>query len=273
MRTRAFSVIVIIIVTWLGTGVSGKGIGKPVKAPKVVLISVYDNYKVNPGLKADWGFGSVIKTPEEILLFDTGGNSKILTSNLSKMGIDTKSISKVVISHIHRDHVGGLEGFLEKNSDLTVFIPSSFPSSIKDMIIDKGAELVCNNRSRQISKYIYLTSELYGPPMEQSLIVDSKRGLIIVTGCAHPGIVNIVEETKEMFPDEGVYLVLGGFHLSGASDYQLKGIISDFRRLKVRKVAPSHCSGDRCRQLFQQEYGKDFIENGVGKVIEIKDSK
>ncbi|HMB32299.1 MAG TPA: MBL fold metallo-hydrolase [Desulfohalobiaceae bacterium] len=273
MKVKVFSFLLIIVVTLTGTWGSGQELGNAIKVPKVVLISVYDNYMVNRGLKADWGFGSVIKTPKEVLLFDTGGNSKILISNLSNMGIDAKSISKVVISHIHRDHVGGLEGFLEKNSEVTVFIPSSFPSLIKDMIIDKGAELVCNSRARQISKNVYLTSELYGPPMEQSLIVDSKRGLIIVTGCAHPGIVNIVEETKEMFPDEGIYLVLGGFHLSGATDYQLKSIISDFRRLKVGKVAPSHCSGDRCRQIFQQEYGKDFIETGVGKVIEIKGNK
>ena len=80
----------------------------------------------------------------------------------------------------------------------------------------------------------------------------------------------MIEKTKEMFPDQNIYLTLGGFHLSEVSDSELRSIIKDFRELGVQKTAPCHCSGDRCRELFKEEYGDNFIGNGVGKVINIE---
>jgi len=231
--------------------------------PKITLISVYDNYQINPDLETDWGFATVIKTPKEIILFDTGGNSKILLSNMEKLGINPFSIKKIVISHIHSDHLGGLEGFLEKNSNVTVFIPSSFPQSIKDMIIQKGTKFVEISAPRKISDFVYTTGELYGPPEEQSLIIDSKKGLIVITGCAHPGIVNIVKRAKELMKRDKVYLVLGGFHHPPLS------CVKEFRKLQVEKVAPSHCTGDLVREVFRKEYRENFIEYGVGKIVKI----
>jgi len=232
--------------------------------PEITLISVYDNYQVNPELKTAWGFATLIKTPEELILFDTGGNSEILLFNMEKLGIDPLSISKVVISHIHGDHLGGLGGFLEKNNNVSVFVPSSFPEAVKNMVVQKGAELVEISAPRKISDFVYTTGELYGPPEEQSLIIDSKKGLIVITGCAHPGITSIVKKAKELMKKDGVYLVLGGFH------YPPLSCVEEFKELKVEKVAPSHCTGDSAREAFRKEYGKDFIEYGVGKVIEVR---
>ena len=230
---------------------------------EITLISVYDNYQVRSDLKASWGFATVIKTPKDMILFDTGGSSEILLFNMEKLNIDPLSIRKVVISHIHGDHVGGLEGFLEKNSNVTVFIPASFPQSIKDMIVNKGAEFVEISGPMEISDSVYSTGELYGPPVEQALIVDSEKGLIVITGCAHPGIVKIVKKAKELMGKE-VYLVVGGFHHPPVS------VVEELRELGVKKVAPSHCTGDRVREAFKEEYKEDFIEYGVGKIIEIK---
>ena len=203
------------------------------------------------------------KTPQELILFDTGGNSEILLSNMEKLGINPASVKKVVVSHIHGDHVGGLEGFLERNSNVTVFIPSSFPQSIKNMITQKGAKLVEISAPGKISDFVYTTGELYGPPKEQSLIIDSKKGLVIITGCAHPGIVNIVKKAKELMKKDKLYLVLGGFHHPPIS------CVKEFKELGVEKVAPSHCTGDLVREAFKREYEEDFIEYGVGKIIEI----
>ncbi|MFC2087034.1 MBL fold metallo-hydrolase [Bacteroidota bacterium] len=232
--------------------------------PDIVLISVFDNYMINPDLETEWGFGSVIKTQEETILFDTGGDADILLSNMQKMNIDPTSIDKVIISHVHGDHVGGLAGFLEKNNNVTVFIPASFPNHIKKMIITKGAEFIEISDVTKISGFIYSTGELPGPPIEQSLIIDSKKGIIVITGCAHPGIAKIIEKAKKMIENEDVYLVTGGFHHPPIS------VIKKFRELGVKKVAPSHCSGDHVREAFSQEYKADFIEYGAGKIIEIK---
>ncbi len=231
--------------------------------PEITLISVYDNYQVDPRLKTAWGFATIIETPKELILFDTGGDSEILLSNMEKLGINPLSVKKIVISHIHSDHVGGLEGFLERNSNVTVFIPSSFPQSIKSMIIQKGARLAEVSAPREISDFIYTTGELYGPPAEQSLIIDSRKGLVIITGCAHPGIVNIVKRAKELMKRDKVYLVLGGFHHPPVS------CVKEFKELQVEKVAPSHCTGDLVREAFREEYKENFIEYGVGKIIRI----
>lgn len=239
------------------------------ETPGVKLTIIYDNNLYDPRLEAVWGFSCLIEGLEETILFDTGGDSQTLLSNMEKLGIDPAIVDNVVISHVHFDHIGGLSGFLDKNSNVTVYLPKSLPGGIKDDVKNHRAKLVEVSGPMKIYKGVYSTGELYGPPKEQSLVINSKKGLIVITGCAHPGVVNIVKKAKEMFPDENVYLVLGGFHLTGASDSQLRDIIKDFRELGVQKAAPCHCSGDRCRELFKEAYGEGFIEAGVGKRLEI----
>lgn len=137
---------------------------------------------------------------------------------------------------------------------MKVYIPTSFPDSIREEIKSYNAEYKDIKETEEISNEVYSTGELGTWIKEQSLVIDSEKGLVVITGCAHPGITKIVEKAKDMFSQKQVYLVLGGFHLSGSSDSVLKEIISDFKRLGVQKVAPCHCSGDRCRELFREEY-------------------
>jgi 7,8-dihydropterin-6-yl-methyl-4-(beta-D-ribofuranosyl)aminobenzene 5'-phosphate synthase len=131
------------------------------------------------------------------------------------------------------------------------------------MIKNKGGKFVDISGAIEISDSIFTTGELHGPPKEQSLIINSKRGLVVITGCAHPGVVNIVKEAKDLMKKE-VYLVVGGFH------HPSMAVVKKFRELGVKKVAPSHCTGDSVREAFKEEYKEDFIEYGVGKIIEIK---
>lgn len=236
---------------------------------KITLITIYDNYQADPRLKTGWGFSCLIKIRDKNILFDTGADSETLLFNMEKKEIDPKEINLIVLSHIHGDHVGGLEGILKRNGKVKVYIPTSFPDSLRQKIKSYGGEYIDVKNSMEISEGVYSTGEMGTWIKEQSLIVNTEKGLILITGCAHPGVVNIIEKAKEMFPEKNVFLVLGGFHLSGASDSELKGIIENFRKLGVQKVAPCHCSGDRCRELFKEEYKENFLENGVGKIIEI----
>ncbi len=229
---------------------------------------LYDNNEYDKRLKTAWGFSCLVELENKTLLFDTGGDPGTLLSNMKLLGIEPKNIGLVVLSHIHGDHVGGLSGFLEKNSNVTVYIPSSFPDSFRERIESAGADLVDVSGPTKISDGIYSTGELGTWIKEQSLIINTDKGLVVITGCAHPGIVNIVRKAKELL-DKNVYLVLGGFHLGGASESELKSIVEEFRQLDVKKVAPCHCSGDRARALFEEEYEDDYIESGVGKIIEI----
>jgi len=104
------------------------------------------------------------------------------------------------------------------------------------------------------------------------LIIHTEKGLIVITGCAHPGIVRIVDKAKDLLKGD-VLLVMGGFHLGGESKGEIENIISSFRKLGVSYVGPCHCSGDVARQLFKEEYGENFISVGVGRVITMNDLK
>ena len=250
---------IICLLILINTGFSQNVSSQPV----FTITSVYDNYEYNPDLKTSWGLACVIETIHDKILFDTGGNSKISLSNMNKMGIDPDSIDKIIISHNHSDHLGGLAGFLEENSDVIVFIPASFSRSVKNMIHEKGAQYVEVSDNRKISENVYSTGEIYGPPIEQSLVLDSPQGLVVITGCAHPGIVKIVQKAQKIMGKD-VFLVMGGFHHPPAS------VVSKFRELGVQKVAPSHCTGDPIREKFVRKYKDYFIKFGAGRIIEIR---
>jgi len=242
---------------------------KETENEEITIITVYDNYQFDPSLRAAHGFSCLVKLPEKNFLFDTGADSQTLLFNMEKMNIDPEEIDLIFLSHIHGDHVGGLSGFLQQNKKVKIFIPASFPDSIKNQIRNNNSEYEDISEATKITDIAYSTGELGTWIIEQSLIIDTEKGLVIITGCAHPGIVKIVEEAKQIVADKDVYLVLGGFHLSGSSDAEIKSIIKSFKDLGVQKVAPCHCSGDKARMLFKQEYQNDFIENGVGQIIKL----
>ena len=225
---------------------------------------VYDNRSLQPDLSPAWGFSCLVG---DDLLFDTGGDGPRLLSNMGQMGLDVGRIKSVVLSHAHGDHTGGLGGILAVNKGVTVYLPRSFPSSFKAQV-RTHARVVEVHEPMEIAEGIYTTGEMGRGLVEQTLVLVTGQGMVVITGCAHPGIVKIVKKAKEIVSGE-VYLVLGGFHLGGAGKRAVKGIIADFRRLGVQKVAPCHCTGSRAMGMFAAEYGEDFIKVGVGKVLEI----
>jgi len=232
----------------------------------LTIVIVYDNNEYDEKLEMGFGFSCLVKLENKNILFDTGGDSPTLLNNMNKLKIDPKEIDTVILSHIHGDHTGGLSGFLEVNSNVKVYVPQSFPKNFKDEIKSYGASFVDVTDPTKIFDRVYSTGELGTWIKEQSLIIKTEKGLIVITGCAHPGIVNIVKISKDLMKED-VYLVTGGFHLGGASDYEIKNIVESFRDIEVKKVAPCHCTGDRAISLFEEEYKNDFIKAGVGKTI------
>jgi len=244
------------------------------EADIMVLTIVYDNNDYDPSLQTAWGFSCLVETGETTILFDTGGDASTLLDNMERLGIDPQAIDAVVLSHIHGDHTGGLLGLLEvgvrPGEDRTVYVPLVFPASFKEGV-RAYAELVEVEGPLEISPGIYTTGQVGSGIVEQALAVETGEGLVVVTGCAHPGIVEMVRRAKEVVGGEegDVALVVGGFHLGSASQAQIERIVADFRRLGVRRVAPCHCTGDRARRAFADEFGPDCILAGVGKVLTV----
>ena len=227
---------------------------------------VYDNNPYKEGLETAWGFSALVTGTEKTILFDTGGDGLLLLNNMAKLDIEPNSIDTVVLSHIHGDHTGGLSSFLEKNHDVVVYLPKSFPKGFKDNVQSCGAKVVEVEQSLKICENVYSTGQLGRLIKEQSLIIRTEVGLIVVTGCAHPGIVKIVDTAKEVLKDD-ILLVMGGFHLEWASGGKVEKIISAFKKSHVRYVGPCHCTGHKARDLFEEHFGKNYINIGVGKVI------
>ena len=255
----------------------------------MTITVVYDNNPYKEGLETAWGFGCVITGAEKTILFDTGGDGSILLNNMEKLAIDPNSIDTVVLSHIHPDHTGGLNSFLEKNSDVTVYLPKSFPKKFKDNVKSYGSKIVEVEQSLKICENVYSTGQLgklipVAELKEQSLVIRTEAGLVVITGCAHPGIVKIVNTAKESLKDDillpapvapaqvtQTQVVIGGFHLEWATKGKIEKIISAFKKSNVRYVGPCHGSGDKARRLFEKHFGKNYINIGAGKVITMAD--
>jgi 7,8-dihydropterin-6-yl-methyl-4-(beta-D-ribofuranosyl)aminobenzene 5'-phosphate synthase len=231
---------------------------------------VYDNNPHADGLGTAWGFACVIIGADKTILFDTGGNGALLLDNMKKLAIEPNSIDVVVLSHIHGDHTGGLASFLDRNPKTEVYVPTSFPKKFKENVRTYGAKVVEVAEPLMICKGVYSSGQLGTFIKEQSLVIQTKKGLIVVTGCAHPGIVNIVNAAQHLIKND-ILLVMGGFHLEWATKGKIEKIISAFKQLHVQYVGPCHCTGNKARSLFQKHFGKHYINIGVGRVITMPD--
>ena len=231
---------------------------------------VHDNYPCADSLRTAWGFSALITGPAKTILFDTGSDGDLLLENMARLQIEPAGIDTVVLSHIHGDHTGGLTGFLKANARVEVYLPRSFPARVKDVVREYGATMVEVDAPQEICPNLYTTGILGRLVKEQTLVIRTQRGLVVLTGCAHPGIARIVEEVRSLHP-ENILLVMGGFHLEWATMGKVERIIAALKEQGVQYVAPTHCSGERARHLFQQQYGQGYIEAGVGKTISLTD--
>ncbi|MEA2103598.1 MAG: MBL fold metallo-hydrolase [Candidatus Cloacimonadota bacterium] len=207
---------------------------------------IYDNTAINENLIADWGFSTLIEFKGKRILFDTGAKGSVLLKNMHTLGIDPQSIDEVFISHYHYDHTGGLSTFFDLNNDVTLYIPPSFKGVHNHAKLEYITGLTCLHQD------IYSTGEL--KKIEQSLIFKTENGLVIIVGCAHPKIGNILKAAREVGKP---YALIGGFH--------------GFRKFNLLKnmeiICPTHCT--RHIKEIKELYPKKYIEGGAGRIIEI----
>jgi len=267
MQHNLFNKVILMLVI-LFTGLFGFWEDMQAETSILRLKVVYNNAPFDPNLTTSWGFSCLIEGMEKTILFDTGGNGRILFANMKRMHIDPMSVGMVFLSHIHADHTGGLEYFLKQNPHITVCLPESFPVSFQKAIRSGGAFVKAVGSPMRIFDKVYSSGEMGDWIREQALVLETSNGLVIITGCAHPGIVNIVRKAREHFKDD-VYLVMGGFHLGGKANAQIQEVIHSLKELGVKKVAPSHCTGEKAMVLFRENWGENFLEGGAGAIIEV----
>ena len=208
----------------------------------------------------------MVRTPINSVLFDTGAHGPTLLYNLEALGFPPEEIDTVVLSHIDSDHTGGLFKFLERNNHVSVYVPQSFPQAFKDLILMHGASTIDVDTATEICPGVETTGELGEWLKEQALIVRGREGIALLIADAHPGIINVIESTRNITKDR-LYLVMGGFHTAGLTVRDTRTVVRSLKRLGVEHVGACHSSGDRARYVFQEEYQNNYIESGVGKII------
>ncbi len=214
------------------------------------LTIVYDNelYIKDIGLKSDWGFACLIDAEDEFILFDTGAKGKIFLNNMEKLRIDPCVINKIVISHEHWDHDGGLKTLMPIVGDVELYRLEKERSSenMSISIVEKPQEII---------KGIYTTGRLKGTPIdEQSLILKSKKGWCVLTGCSHPGVEENFNAAKQYGNITGL---VGGLH-----SFNNFSILED-----LDFICPCHCT--KHKRMIKELFPRTYIEGGVGKIIEI----
>ena len=197
-------------------------------------------------LTSDWGFSCVIETPSGNILFDTGAKSDILLDNMRKLNIDPLKIIKIVLSHEHWDHVGGLDGLVSAGVHAVVFRLANI-SSRKETVIVMEEPIKIGNGA-------YTTGRIEGKIPEQSLVLQGKKGLYVLTGCSHPGVSLILQKAATFGSLQGL---IGGFH--GFNEFSV------IKNLSI--ICPCHCTQHK-KEIFAL-FPKSSMLGGVGKILEL----
>lgn len=241
--------------------------GARAPATELHLTIVYDNTAFDSILTPDWGFAAWIEYEGHTLLFDTGAQGSILLDNLAKLGLDPQLIEFVVLSHSHGDHTGGLQGLLDTGITPVVYVPAALAQTYKEGVRAQS-ELVEVGDPVEILPGLHSTGQLLRNVAEQGLVVETAEGTVVITGCAHPGILRIVERAREIV-DAEISLVVGGFHMVEYTRQQIEDTITGFRELAVQQVAPTHCTGELAQAMFREAYGASYAEGGAGRTFVI----
>lgn len=251
----------------IGVALAGRPVS--VDSPGLKITIIYDNYPADPACATDWGFSCLIEGLKKTVLFDTGAREDLFMKNAEALKVDLGRVDLAVLSHFHGDHAEGLDAALRKRPGLTFYVPVDKGKNailIVDRLEKAGGKVIPVDEPLKLDEGLSLTGTMGNAIKEQTLILDTSRGLVIIAGCAHPGIVGILEKARLM-TGRPIEAVLGGFHLLQKGDEEIGRIIARFKELGVARVGVSHCTGDKAIAMFRDAYKDRFIELGAGRVV------
>lgn len=252
-----------------------------VDASKIKFTILYDDVALNDSFIGDQGFSCLIEIEGKSYLFDAGNVESVLKNNTEKLGIDCSKIEFIYISHLHADHICGLSGIIDKCKKPILFLPSEFPKTqtpkakgyVEKTLADAEkvvSKTIVIKGATKIGNHFYSTGVMEERTYEQALVINTSKGLIILVGCSHPGIVEIVRQAKSQL-NKDVYFVMGGFHLEGGKyPERIKDIAGQMKEL-TKYIAAGHCNDGKAQEIFQSTFGKNFIDMKAGLSFKLSD--
>ncbi len=269
MKRAAIVVAVILAIALAGHAHSAQATG-------VRLTYLYDNTVAVQGTKADWGFACLIEGNGHTVLFDTGANAEVLRQNMTALKVDPARIQAVVLSHEHGDHTVGLDA-LPSSPGLPVYLGEHFtlpPPAVAALqrIGAKRVPMVAGRPAQLFPGFTVSEEVARNRAYEDALIADAPAGSVVIVGCAHPGIVAMLQRIAET-TKKPILMVIGGFHLLQSPPEDVRKIVADFKSMGIAWAGPTHCTGDDAMKLFREAYGDHFIAGGVGTIVNVPRAK
>ena len=271
---------------------------------KTEIIVITDN-KASETLAGEWGLSLLIKHNGKKILVDAGATDLFL-KNMEMLGEDVGDIDFAVLSHAHYDHANGLPTFFDKNENAKLYVRDTtkadcykkkfifktyigIPRKMLDEYSDRIEKVTGNY---QISEGVYLiphstkglseigkrenmyrkTSRGWMPDdfsHEQSLVLETDKGLLIINSCSHGGTVNILNEVKAAFPEKSIYGYIGGFHLFNKSNEVIESVAEALNDASLDYICTGHCTKERAYDILKQRLGDKMEQLQVGLRINI----
>ena len=263
------------------------------------LTVVVDNIAYGDML-GEWGLAIHIEHNGKIIMADVGA-SELFADNMKKLGFDIADVDYATLSHAHYDHAGGMPKFFKENSKAKFYVRETtqancyarkflfrkyigipknvlkdYPDRIEivsgDYSLCEGAYLIPHKTQglEAIGKRELMfqkTTRGWKPDNfshEQSLVLDTDKGLVIINCCSHSGAVNIINEVAQTFPDKHVYGIIGGFHLFNKSDDEVRAVAEKIKETGIDFVCTGHCTQARAYNVLKETLGDNLCQLRVG---------
>jgi 7,8-dihydropterin-6-yl-methyl-4-(beta-D-ribofuranosyl)aminobenzene 5'-phosphate synthase len=268
-----------------------------------IKITTLAENTAGPNTLGEWGLSMFVEADGQRILFDTGAGVAAV-NNAGLMKVDLAGVDRIVLSHGHYDHTGGLMEVLKRSGgkeiiahpDVWASKYGSLDSTTKryagipfarEALEVMAANFNLSREPVKLSEHITTTGEvpmvtdyeiieqylavLEGGEMKQdpldddlALVIDAEYGLVVILGCAHHGIVNTLLQAQKVTGKELIYAAIGGTHLVHASAERLEKTAAALKEMGVQYLGASHCTGFRAAAYLAREFGECFFQNNSG---------